>query len=137
MINLKLSMHHIAISVKDINESVDWYQQLGFEEKHRYTDPNGAFFIVQMQLGDMCLELFCFKAQQNAPETSTELSTDLPRIGVKHFAFKVDDIAQAKNALEQASMAPDVSIMQGKTGVSYFFIKDPNGILVEFVQDSR
>jgi glyoxylase I family protein len=47
-------------------------------------------------------------------------------------------VEQAKKELAAAGMAPaEVEIRQGRTGPKYFFIKDPDGILVEISQDDR
>ncbi|MGH3773961.1 MAG: VOC family protein [Pseudonocardiaceae bacterium] len=60
-----------------------------------------------------------------------------PRIGVKHFALTVHSAHEAKNFVENRGIASNVVVQQGRTGVTYFFIKDPSGILVEFLEDKR
>jgi glyoxylase I family protein len=65
------------------------------------------------------------------------LATDLPRIGVKHFGLRVSSITDAKNFIEERGLGTNIEIREGKTGVTYFFIKDPSGILLEFVEDNR
>jgi len=49
----------------------------------------------------------------------------------------VADIQQAKESIEKLALATDVNIVNGRTGIDYFFITDPSGILVEVVQDDR
>jgi glyoxylase I family protein len=65
------------------------------------------------------------------------LATDLPRIGAKHFALMVNSVDEAKNFVENRGISSNITIQHGRTGVSYFFIKDPSGILVEFLDDKR
>ena len=88
-----------------------------------------------MKLGEMLLELFCFEHTSNAPETSKELARDLPRIGIKHFGLRVDDIHRTLEILQEQGIANGVSVTHGRTGIDYFFIKDPDGILLEVVQN--
>jgi len=54
-----------------------------------------------------------------------------------HFALKVDSVHDAKNFVESRGLASDVEIQHGRTGVTYFFLTDPSGILVEVVEDKR
>ena len=75
--------------------------------------------------------------RQDAPGTASDLSIDLPRIGVKHFALQVEDIEEAKTWVEERDLADQVEVRVGKTGVRYFFIKDINEILFEFIEDHR
>lgn len=39
--------------------------------------------------------------------------------------------------MEQRGWAAGVNIVEGRTGVRYFFVPDPDGILLEFVEDRR
>lgn len=65
-------------------------------------------------------------------------STDLPAIGAKHFGLKVDSIEAARDELAAKGIVkPDIQITQGRTGPRYFFIEDPDGILVEILEDKR
>lgn len=137
MLEINFKCHHVALSVRDIQESITWYGQFGFEEKKRYDDPEGNFSISHLKLGEMFLELFWFKKQTPAPDSSHDLKTDLPRTGNKHFALVVDDIQETKAAFEKLGIAENIEIRTGKTDVTYFFIADPNGILLEFLEDKR
>jgi glyoxylase I family protein len=42
-----------------------------------------------------------------------------------------------KEFVENRGIVSNVEVQQGRTGVTYFFIKDPSGILVEFLEDKR
>jgi glyoxylase I family protein len=65
-------------------------------------------------------------------------STDLPIIGTKHFGLRVDSVCKAKDDLVvQGLINQSVEIKQGRTGPRFFFIKDPDGILVEIAEDDR
>ena len=131
------SFHHVALSVADMDTSVEFYRLLGFTPVFHWQAEDTSLSIVHMQQAEALLELFCFAEQVAAPQSSEQLETDLPRIGIKHFGVCVGDIQQAKQRIEALALAESVQIVQGRTGIEYFFIKDPNGILVEIVQDDR
>ena len=131
------SIHHISLSVKNINDSVMFYEKLGFNEVLRWGAPDNSLKISHLKLQDTFLELFCFAQFKEAPDSAISLDTDLPRIGIKHFGIRVKSIKETKNALISKGLAEKIEIKRGKTDIDYFFIKDPNGIFLEFVQDDR
>jgi len=131
------SFHHVALSVQNIEASVSFYSRLGFEPVFKWKAEEGSLSIVHLKQGDALLELFCFAESVAAPDSAKALETDLPRIGIKHFGVRVADIQQAKESIEKLALATDVNIVNGRTGIDYFFITDPSGILVEVVQDDR
>lgn len=131
------SVHHISLSVKSIEDSVQFYEKLGFEKVLQWDAENNSLTIVHMKLGGTYLEFFCFTEKQDAPETTKSLETDLPRVGIKHFGLKVGSIEGAKEFVLKNKLAESVSIKHGRTDIDYFFIKDPSGNFIEFVQDDR
>lgn len=50
-----------------------------------------------------------------------------------------DSLEAARNDLASKDVVDDkdMQINQGRTGPRYFFIKDPDGILVEITEDGR
>ncbi|MDQ6992306.1 MAG: VOC family protein [Mariprofundus sp.] len=131
------SFHHVALSVENLDASIAFYGVFGFLEVYRWHAEQGDLCIVHLKQGEALLELFCFKKADAAPDSSHTLSRDLPRIGIKHFALSVGDIYAAKGHLQQLGLAEGVDVVKGRTGVEYFFLKDPSGILLEVVQDKR
>ena len=131
------SFHHVALSVQSLGRSIEFYAVFGFTPAYRWNAHDEALSIVHLKHGETVLELFCFAKRNAAPDSSQTLATDLPRIGIKHFGLRVADIYAAKCHLQALGLADDVEVNQGRTGIDYFFIKDPNGILLEVVQDDR
>jgi len=131
------TIHHVALSVKDIEKSINFYAVFGFKVAYTWQSEDKSLQISHLKLGKTFLELFCFKNYQEAPESSKELMTDLPRIGVKHFGLKVKSVHETKKFVLDNGYKGDIEIIRGKTEVDYFFIKDPDGILLEFIQDDR
>lgn len=134
---MKFSIHHVAISVTNIERSIQFYSAFGFTELIKWDSVNGGLKLCHLKLDNMILELFCYESTQPAPETTSSLKTDLPRIGVKHFALTVDSIDETKQFILEKNIAREIEITRGTNGISYFFIKDPDGILFELIEDRR
>jgi len=62
-------------------------------------------------------ELFCFTNTVAAPASSGQLETDLPRIGIKHFGLRVDDIHAARARMQSLGLADGIHIVQGRNGM--------------------
>lgn len=132
------TLHHVALSVTRLDASIAFYTTLNFEVVYRWQADDKMLSIVHLKQGELMLELFCFEHNSAAPLTSKELATDLPRIGIKHFGLRVVDIQDALQQLQNQELAEQgLKVTHGRTGIDYFFIKDPDGILIEIVQDDR
>ena len=104
----------------------------------RWQAEDGNLTIVQMKLGDMLLELFCYAEPKQAPESTQQLESDLKRIGIKHFGLKTENIESTRQQLIKLGQCDEsTAITHGRTGIDYLFLKDPDGIFVEIVQDNR
>jgi len=131
------SPHHIAFSVSESQRSVDFYKKLGFKELSYWQAEDKSLSITHLRLDSIILELFCYADAQPAPDSIHATSTDLPIIGTKHFGLKVDSMEDARADLAAKGIVPaDTEIKQGKW-YRYFFIQDPDGILVEITDESR
>lgn len=126
------SLQHVAISVSNLEKSLNFYKFFGFEKFKSWSDEDKSIQIEYLKLENQILELFCYKNYTELPKTALNSSTDLSVIGVKHFAFGIDDINKAKNFVMKNKLAKDIDIKIGRLGNPYFFINDPDGILVEF-----
>jgi len=131
------SFHHVALSVSDLERSTAFYSLFGFEPVFRWHADDDSLAIQHLKRGEALLELFCYAESVDEAVSARDLGNDLPRIGVRHFGLRVDDIAVALTALNRLGLANGVEVTHGRTGIDYFFIRDPDGIFVEVVQDSR
>lgn len=131
------TIHHVALSVTNLQKTIEFYALFGFKVAYSWANEDKSVQISHLKLGETFLELFCFKEYKEAPKSSKELMTDLPRIGVKHFGLKVKCVHETKQFVIDSGYKEEIEIIRGKTEVDYFFIKDPDGILLEFIQDDR
>ncbi len=129
--------HHIAISVSNMSRSIDFYADFGFVEYTNSRSKNGNYNICHLVLNGFILELFCFDESYPLPESSLSIDTDLQHIGVKHFAMKVGSLDEAKTTFIQKGLMKEIEIRESIFGFKYFFIQDPDGILVEIIEDNR
>lgn len=125
------NVNHVAISVTNIDKSIEFYKKFGFIEFKSWEAEDDSIKINMLKLNNTVLEIFCYKEYTKLPETAT----DLPILGTKHFALGVDDIEKAKEFVIQNGICENIDIKRGRLGKQYFFINDPDGILVEIIEN--
>lgn len=126
---------HVGISVSDMERSLKWYKEvLGFDQllKDDYVPPLGARICFIRGCGGFEIELFQYDAPKAIPSDRLVPNTDLQTIGTKHAAFETDDMP----ALKAHFVACGVDIAHEVTmdGEAVMFVRDPDGILLEFIQ---
>ena len=135
---MNLKPHHTAISVRNLEKSLKFYETLGFKQVHRYDEADGSMSISHLKLGEVFLEIFHYVKNEDKPVVELEYANNLEDIGVKHIALWSDDLEATLEELRQLGLATDeTKITVGRTKVSYFFIQDPDGVWVEIVKDDR
>ncbi len=130
-----MKLAHIALSVSDIDRSCVFYKKhFGFKCTQCFQIKSSGLKICILKKDNVALELFEFKNYKALPEYRKNLDSDLKTLGTKHFAIAVDDISRTYKKLKQSKVkfATDICIFEN--GLEYFFIKDPDGILVEVME---
>ena len=130
------SIHHVSLSVGDLASSLAFYSRLGFAEVLRWRADDGSLTIVHLKLRDFILELFSYSHPvPHSPDRS--LDEDLRVVGVRHFALRTDSLVDTVNVLKANGLTIYRDITEGRTGITYCFFRDPDGIFVELVEDRR
>jgi len=129
------NINHIAISVSNLKKSEDFYKLFGFKEKQFYESEDKSFRIEKLEANGQVLELWNYTNHKKIPRTAMELYSDLPINGVKHFALGVSNIQKAKDFILKNKINMPIDIKAGRLGKSYFFINDPDGILIEIIEN--
>ena len=141
-------LHHVGITVKDLDASIRFYHDvLGLQfsnEPSPWFDatelgdavgvPGAALRQVSLRLGETTLELLEYK---NPPsETTAPLKSN--NQGASHVAFFVDDIAAKKQELEAKGIefySPVNVVDEGVlAGWRWVYFDDPDGYPLELVQ---
>lgn len=128
------NIDHYAISVGDVEKSIEFYSKLDFDLLKDWKADDGSVRIVHMMNGDFILEMFCYPDSEKLPDFVENLNDDLKVKGAKHLGLWVKDLESAADYLLQVGVLKSKpTISQGRMGRPYFFIKDPNGIFVEII----
>lgn len=132
------NFHHVAISVRNLANSQTFYEKLGFREVHHYEAPDNSLSIVHLKLDEVVLEIFAYAQNANVSPLEMDEANDLPQIGVKHIGLHVADVNGSYEEMQEAGYKiASPAVKHGRTQIDYFFIKDPDGMWVEIVQDDR
>ena len=84
-----MRVHHIAISVKDLEKSANFYKEnFGFKEVRKFTKPGWNGNAIILELEGLQLELFHF---ENFADKKDNLS-DLKVIGLKHNGIQTGHV---------------------------------------------
>jgi glyoxylase I family protein len=129
---------HIGISVSSVRASSAFYgKHFGLKRAGTYRYKDIGLTIVILKKGSIKLELFEFKKSRSLPQYRKNLDSDMRALGVKHFSLEVAHITGSYNAFKKAKVTLATDIRTFDTGQRYFFIKDPDGILVEIMEAQR
>jgi len=115
---------HVGYYVNDLPAALDfWHGLLGFDEYFELKKPNS----------DQVRIAFLKINDQQHVELFNEPSPHPPNM-LSHICFRVDNVAQMRAYLRSQGFDVKDSTEKTKAGDYAFEIKDPDGMLVEFVQ---
>lgn len=110
---------HVAIQVKDLQQSRSFYEKLGFEQAFKFED-NGVDSYAFIKVNDhQFIELYPGKPGSSA--------------GLLHICFEVADLAALGKQYAAAGLSPTASA-KGRAGNLLFLLRGPTGGTYEFVQ---
>ena len=115
-------LQHIGIPTNDLNQTIDFYQSLGFELAHRTA--NGDEQVAFLKLGDLMIETY-----QNFKAARINGAVD-------HIAINVTDVEEARRIADSMSLEviEEGQLPFWENGVKYFTILGPNREKLEFNQ---
>lgn len=122
-------IHHVAIIAHDYARSKAFYCDiLGFGLLGEvYREDRDSWKADLTLEGEYIIELFSFPqppARQTQPEAC----------GLRHLAFSVDDVAAAKQYLEDHAVSCEAIRIDPLTGKRFTFFNDPDGLPLELYQ---
>lgn len=130
MLNLN-RIHHIAIICADYTVSKHFYIEiLGLTVLQEVYRAERQSYKLDLHLnGQYIIELFSFP---NPPPRPSRPEAQ----GLRHLAFAVDDVVQAKAALEAHHVAVEPIRVDEYTGCRFTFFSDPDGLPLELYEQA-
>ena len=126
---MSISIAHMAVTVRDMEESVRFYTEaLGFRKAFEIARPEtGEPWIVFMYIcPGQFLELFYGGEEENPWRE--------PLIGFAHLCLSVDDIEAAVQKVRDAGYPIDAEPRQGSSKNWQAWVRDPNGVRIELMK---
>lgn len=133
---MELKALHTGISVYDMEKSLKWYEDnLDFKlvQDDGFVPPLKSR-VCFIQNGDYQIELFEYESPKALPEDRLMPNSDLQTVGTKHVAFETLDMAALKERL--VKNGADIAFEVTMQGNSVMFVRDCNGVLIEFIQNN-
>jgi glyoxylase I family protein len=122
---------HVAITVQDLDKSVQWYQDnFDFSQVRRFEKSSLEIKGATLKQGDFVLELLEPDNPFIPPRQGGSLSTCLGNTGANHLAFVTDDIEATYNRLKDNQVQMVTKIIDART----FFCMDQDCVLIEIRQ---
>jgi catechol 2,3-dioxygenase-like lactoylglutathione lyase family enzyme len=116
---------HVAIVVKDLDESI-----------HFYTQVLGMRLDRIVNLPEFGLEV-AFVAKQGADIELMKFDDPTIPIGVRHICAHVPDVPSAAEALSKSGAEVVRPLAKTSLGFWYTMIRDPNGVVIELLDESH
>ena len=118
-------MHHVAIIVSDYEKAKEFYvEKLGFPVLRENFRPDKGDWKLDLRFGDSELEIF---AVPNAPARPNDPEAQ----GLRHLAFRVDDIQIAVLQLKARGIECEPVRWDTYSQRQYTFFRDPDGLPLE------
>lgn len=123
------SVNHIAIICSDYKKSLDFYcRLLGLEIiSEEYREVRKSMLTKLALNGEYFIELFTFP---NSPQRVSNPEA----CGLRHIAFNVPNLEEAISVFER-NLYPHENIRILDNGERLFFVKDPDGLPIEIIEE--
>ena len=122
--DLASGIQHVGIPTIDINKTIDFYKELGFDLVFRNTDDIENLDVAFLKLKNLVIEIY-------------REETELSQTGsINHIAIDVNDVGEVFKKLNKKNyniLDEKINFLPfwGK-GVRFFTIKGPNNEKIEF-----
>lgn len=130
-----MSAPHIdlAIVVRDIDRCLPFYRDtLGLPLRHEIPIPGGSH-IWELACGDCGVKLVTHK---RTPEHANPPGGSFGGTGLRYWTMRVDDIDAAVAACQEAGAPIPLPVLELMPGVRIAMIEDPEGNVVEFLEQA-
>lgn len=119
------TIHHVAIIVSDYGRSKDFYvNKLGFEILRENYREEQDDYKLDLKLDGAELEIFAKKGSPERPSYPEAC-------GLRHIAFKVQDIEETVRELNALGIGTEPIRMDSVANKKMTFFQDPDGLPIE------
>lgn len=128
-----MTLDHVGIAVRSIEETANRYAVFGLRITERYEAPADAVRVAFLPAGGVDLELL-----EPAGEGALAKFLGAHGPGLHHVAFRVPDIHRAiADAVRAGCLPVDAAPRRGARGhlIAFLHPQSAGGVLVEFVQE--
>jgi len=142
-----MRMHHVGISVSNIENTIAFYRDnFGMEELtpiFPFDSPDhsaimglegAAGKMSVIRGGDVTLELFQFDSPAPAKRDPNYPVADH---GYSHFGFAIDDIDEAYERLSAAGVRFHSPVIAFPGGIRALYARDPDGYVFELIEEPK
>lgn len=126
------AVHHVALLVSNYEKSKEFYvKKLGFEIIRENFREDRQDYKLDLKLDDVELEIFAPAAVDSECTLHPKRLSYPEAYGLRHLAFRVNDIHKAVAELEKAGIKVDTIRTDEFSGGRFAFFQDPDGIPLE------
>lgn len=121
-------INHVGLRVRDLEISRTFYEQLGFEF---IIGPIGPEPVAIMEHPSGVNINFILNASENASEKNILMDVPEQHTGYTHIALEISDRKAVSKKLNDLNISITETV-ELEDGTYFFFIRDPDGNVIEF-----
>ena len=120
-------INHVGLRVRDLALARAFYEKLGFEF---LGGPMGPEPVAIVEHPSGVNINFILNASSDASPTNVLMDEPAKHTGFTHIALEITDVEAVKRQLDSHDIAITESVEFG--GAKFFFVRDPDGNVIEF-----
>ncbi len=120
-------INHVGLRVRDLTVTRAFYERLGFEFLE---GPVGPEPVAIMEHPSGVNINFILNASADASPQNVLMDEPIKHSGYTHIALEIDDAAAVQSRLDELGIGITETVEFG--GAEFFFIRDPDGNVIEF-----
>ncbi len=129
--DLGLKVHHMTLSVKNIDTMVYWYTHV-LDLKLVSRSGSGDFKVARIDLGGFYIDMIQEKGSKRQPSQDLSEDDHMLAQGWRHLVFNIDDVYKTYTLLKARGVTfPQVIDEKNKAIINGIFFKDPEGNVLE------
>ena len=126
------TIEHVAITVTDMDKSIEFYtNKLGFSVINGPNPhPDNVRNVAFLMMDQVRLEIFSYKEKKESIAVQ-----GIEGVGIHHKAFTVQNIEEYYQKLKKKGVIFTVKPRESWSGRKLAFIEDPDGILLQPIEN--